>query len=65
MRFASRKLWVCLILLALSTALLMVGKIGEASWLSIAGTIAWAYITGNVGQTAASSLADVLAAMKK
>lgn len=63
-RWASRKLWFCASLLALATWLLWQGKLGEASWLSVAGTTAWAYISGNVGQVAADSLAKIVAAFR-
>lgn len=62
-RWASRKLWLCLLLLITATGLLWAGRIGEASWLATASTVAWAYIAGNVGQTAADGLAKVLSAV--
>lgn len=59
----SRKLWFCVLLVTLATALLWFSRVGEETWLAVATASVWAYVAGNVGSAAAESLAKILAAI--
>lgn len=62
-RLSSRKLWLAVGVEATATWLLKDKSIGEATWLVVTTTVLWGYMAGNVGQTAAESLAKVLQAI--
>ena len=46
----SRKLWLCVFTFLLATALLCTGKIGETSWMTVAGATVLSYVTANVAE---------------
>lgn len=59
----SRKLWFCMLMVALATLLLWFTKVSEESWLAICTASIWAYVAGNFGSAAADSLAKILASL--